>query len=100
MASLQNMSHHGAMENMRQTKHIRFQIGGGGVEQWRLQQFPFLSSFESINNLVVSSSSFPFQSDHQSVEAALAGLVGLGDIGESSRVTQMPLIKLKGNGGH
>ena len=50
MASLQNMSHHGAMENMRQTKHIRFQIGGGGVEQWRLQQFPFLSSFESINN--------------------------------------------------
>ena len=57
------------------------------MEQWRLQQFPFLSSFESINNSVVSSSSFPFQSDHQSVEAALAGLVGLGDIGESSRVT-------------
>lgn len=71
-----------------------FQIGdhgltaAGGVDQWRLQQFPFLSNgFESSSSAV----SYPFQSE--SVEAPY-GLVG--DVAVTPRVThELPPAKLE-----
>ncbi|KAK7312476.1 hypothetical protein VNO77_36365 [Canavalia gladiata] len=68
--------------------HIGFQIGGtnsgpagGGMDQWRLQQIPFLNGFES-----TSAGSFPFQTE--SIETPNSGLVG--DLTTGSRVSQMP----------
>ncbi|XP_061373224.1 dof zinc finger protein DOF3.6-like [Gastrolobium bilobum] len=99
MASLQNLSRYG-VGNMglglreiqgQTTDHMGFhQIGGGGgVDQWRLQQFPFLNGFDS-----TSAGSYPFQSE--GIEAPL-GLVG--DIAASSRVTtQIPPVKMEENG--
>lgn len=82
-SSLQNLSCYG-MGNMS-TNHMGFQIGDhssltavGGVDQWRLQQFPFLNGFESTSSAV----SYPFQSE--SVEAPY-GLVG--DVAGTPRVT-------------
>ncbi|RDX63011.1 Dof zinc finger protein DOF3.6, partial [Mucuna pruriens] len=109
VASLQNMSRYGvgnAGVSLREIQaqngsHMGFQIGsqghghgsgvtttvGGGVDQWRFQQFPFLNAFES-----TSAVSYPFQSE--SVE----GLVG--DIAATSRVTQQAArVKLEYNGG-
>ncbi|KAK7257804.1 hypothetical protein RIF29_32043 [Crotalaria pallida] len=94
MASLQNMNRYGvanmASLNLREiqgqtTDHMGFQMGdgssnnsiGGGVEQWRLQQFPFLNGFEP-----TSVASYPFQ--NESVEAN-SGFVG--DIAGNSRVS-------------
>jgi len=80
--------------------HMGFQIGGqghastvtttagGGVEQWRFQQFPFLNGFDSASAV----SSYPFQTE--TVEALV------GDIAATSRVTQLPpRVKLEYNGG-
>ncbi|KAG4945266.1 hypothetical protein JHK82_041325 [Glycine max] len=109
IASLQSMNRYGVGNtgvNLREIQaqngsQMGFQIGGhgngtssvatagGGVEQWRFQQFPFLNGFES--TLAVSNS-YPFQSE--SVE----GLVG--DIAASSRATQLPArVKMEYNGG-
>ncbi|KAL2332123.1 hypothetical protein Fmac_019704 [Flemingia macrophylla] len=63
--------------------------GGGGLDQWRFHQFPFLNAFESTSGV-----SFPFQTE--SVE----GFVGVGDIAANSRATQQPArVKLEYNGG-
>ncbi|TKY48429.1 Dof zinc finger protein DOF3.6 [Spatholobus suberectus] len=104
MASLQNISRYGVgntgvglREIQAQNTHMGFQFGGhgssgtiagGGVDQWRFQQFPFLNGFESTSAV----SSYPFQSE------TVEGLVG--DIAATSRVTQVPArVKLEYNGG-
>ncbi|XP_020224060.1 dof zinc finger protein DOF3.6 [Cajanus cajan] len=107
VASLQNINRYGvgnAGVGLReiQAQNMGFQIGGhgngtglstaattsgGGLDQWRFQQFPFLNGFESTSTV-----SYPFQSE--SVE----GLVGVGDIAANLRVTQ-PRVKLEYNGG-
>lgn len=94
MASLQNLNSYG-VGNMGLGDHMGFQMGGsnssasaaagGGVEQWRLQQFPFLNTFEGN-----SGGSYPFQGE--SIEAQ-TGFVG------DSRVTQQPPVKMEENGG-
>ena len=107
MASLQNLSRYGGVGNMGlslreiqgQTDHMGFQIGGGGdsvasatsgVDQWRLQQFPFLNGFDSTS----SAASYPYQ--NEGIQAP-SGLVG--DIAASSRVaTQPPPVKMEENG--
>ncbi|XP_027342693.1 dof zinc finger protein DOF3.6-like [Abrus precatorius] len=104
MTSLQNMSRYGVGNtgmSLREIQaqsgtHMGFQIGGhstsatiggGGMDQWRFQQFPFLNAFES-----ASAVSYPFQSE--SVESLV------GDIAATSRVTQLPTpVKLEYNGG-
>ncbi|OIW08620.1 hypothetical protein TanjilG_03296 [Lupinus angustifolius] len=100
MASLQNQMNRYGVANMAglslqgQTDHMGFQIGSGnsagagGVEQWRLQQFPFLNGFES-----TSVASYPFQ--NESVEAN-SGFIE--DIGASSRVNnQQSPVKMEEN---
>lgn len=108
MASLQNLSRYGVGnmglrmgENIHQGQndHMGFQIGGvgnsvsgGGVEQWRLQQFPFLNGFESTTS---PGSNYPFQS-----EGNIDGASDfVGDLASSSRVTQVPPVKMEDNGG-
>lgn len=110
VASLQNMSRYGVGNintgvGLReiQAQNMGFQIGGhghgngngssitsagGGVEQWRFQQFPFMNGFESTSNVA----SYPFQSEN------VEGFVG--DIAQTSRVTQLPpRVKPEYNGG-
>ncbi|KAL2328745.1 hypothetical protein Fmac_022172 [Flemingia macrophylla] len=104
MASLQSLNRYavgnmgsGSREIHEQNDHMGFQIGsgggnssvpGGGMNQWRLQQFPFLNGFES-----TSAGSYPFQ--NESIEAP-SGLVG--DLATNSRVSQMPSVKMEENG--
>ena len=113
MASLQNLSRYGVgsmglnlREIQAQADQMGFQLGhnstgvnsilSGGVDSWRLQQIPFLNGFESS-----SAGSYQFQSE--SVEAPASGLVEDGPLGStvgtSSRVTQLPPVKLESNGG-
>ncbi|XP_020214911.1 dof zinc finger protein DOF2.2 [Cajanus cajan] len=101
MSSLHNLNRY-AVGNMglglrdihEQNNHIGFQIGGnsaaagGGMDQWRLQEVPFLNGFES-----ASGGSYPFQ--NESIEAASA-LVG--NIATNSRVSQMPSVKMEESG--
>ncbi|XP_054793019.1 dof zinc finger protein DOF3.6-like [Prosopis cineraria] len=87
MASLQNLSRCGVgsmgLNLQGQSDHHIFPIGlngsnisSVGVDQWRLQQFPFLNGFDQS-----SSAANPFQSQ-----------VG------GSRVTQLPPVKLEDSG--
>ncbi|XP_028775718.1 dof zinc finger protein DOF3.6 [Neltuma alba] len=98
MASLQNMGGRYGLGNMglslrdilAQTEPIGFQMGGGD-NQWRSLQFPnCLNGFESDNSV---DPSYQFQSEGMAV--VQNGLTG----DSSSRVTtQLPPIKLDGNG--
>ncbi|KAI4322148.1 hypothetical protein L6164_021868 [Bauhinia variegata] len=110
--SLQNLTRYGVgnmtlnLPQTQSTDHTGFQMGnnsgagstilsGGGVDHWRLQQFPFLNNFVSS----AGAGSYPFQSG--SVEEGASSLVGVGDDSlASSRVTtQLPAIKLEDNRG-
>ncbi|KAL2328744.1 hypothetical protein Fmac_022171 [Flemingia macrophylla] len=102
MASLHNLNRYavgnmgiGLREIHEQNSHMGFQIGGGnssaaagGMDQWRLQEVPFLNGFES-----TSGGSYPFQ--NESIEAP-SGLVG--DMATNSRVSQMPSVKMEDSG--
>lgn len=59
-------------------------VSSGGMDQWRLQQFPFLNGLEATSG----ASLIPFQSE-------VGSSVG---VGESSRVTQLPPVKLEDSG--
>ncbi|KAI4334515.1 hypothetical protein L6164_019198 [Bauhinia variegata] len=104
-SSLHNITRYGLgnmTPNLPQTQadHVGFQMGnnsglsGGGVDHWRLQQFPFLNSFES--SAGAGSGSYPFQSESVE-EAASSSLVGVG--GNSRVTTQLPPVKLEDNRG-
>ncbi|WJX51814.1 hypothetical protein P8452_37979 [Trifolium repens] len=99
-------------QQQQQTDHMGFQIGVGngtssvsvsggvagggvGVDQWRnLQQFPFMSTFESNSG---GNNSYPFQGE--SIEAASSGFVG--DIASTPRVVnqEQPPLKMEENRG-
>ncbi|KAL1361749.1 hypothetical protein HN51_010074 [Arachis hypogaea] len=114
MASLQNhLSRYGVASNMglSLTDHHHPQMGFVGnsasaiaasngvvVDQWRLQQFPFLNGFDSNSSsaAVASSISYPNTFHHENDQ----GSSGLVDIAGNSRVNNQmqPPVKMEENG--
>ncbi|KAL2983904.1 hypothetical protein AAZX31_12G061100 [Glycine max] len=100
MASLQNLNRYavgnmglGLREIHGQNENMGFQIGnssaaGGGMDQWRIQQVPFLNGFES-----TSAGSYPFQNEGIETPSGFGG-----DIATNSRVSQMPSVKMEESG--
>ncbi|XP_061358629.1 dof zinc finger protein DOF3.6-like [Gastrolobium bilobum] len=104
-SSIQNLNHYGGVQNMslgmreiqaQNNHHMGFGLsstGGGEVDQWRFQQFPFFNNFEP-----TSAVSFPLFQSESTVDQATAGNL-VGDVATTSRVTNLPQLKFEYNGG-
>ncbi|XP_016187297.1 dof zinc finger protein DOF3.6 isoform X2 [Arachis ipaensis] len=82
--------------------HMGFVGNGGVVDQWRLQQFPFLNGFDSNSSsaAVASSISYPNTFHHENDQGSSGLVVGV-DIAGNSRVNNnqmQPPVKMEENG--
>ncbi|XP_059429213.1 dof zinc finger protein DOF3.6-like isoform X2 [Corylus avellana] len=74
-------------DTQAQTDLVGYPIGsgsGGGAEQWRLQQFPFMGGFES------SPALYSIQSEGVEVASPIVGDTELRTMTSNSRVSQLP----------
>jgi len=96
MASLQNLNRFG-VGNIGLNDHMGFQLVNS-VDQWRLQQIPnFLNGFESTASAGGGNSNYPYHQSEGTIEGPNSHNSGLvGDIGTSSRVSQIKMEEAHG----